>query len=173
MGKMLMKFRSEIPFGQGYRSLKDVMVHETYELGNSDILCTLLPKIKPADVKLANEISILINELEKNGFVDDFDENNWNKFFQKVIDTVNIISGKKYKYCLWLAEYDVVKNYYGKGELTKEEIDAYTESEMIISDIGFDGCLYAYEDLPYPVMYTDEDIKKSNERLHELTNTKP
>lgn len=49
------------------------------------------------------------------------------------------------KYCLWLSSREVVKDLYGG---TDETIDAYNTSSFILSDLGQDGKLFAYEHLP-------------------------
>ena len=36
-----MKYRSEVPFGDGIRNAANIMAHECFELGNTDIFDTL------------------------------------------------------------------------------------------------------------------------------------
>ena len=40
-GEIIMKYRTEILFGDNYRDAAKVMAHETFELENTDILSTL------------------------------------------------------------------------------------------------------------------------------------
>lgn len=152
-----MKYRSEVPFGEGYRNAAEVICYEIFELGNTDILDTLLEKTDYInDIKLRNLMAQIADELEENGFVDDMPEDEKLSFAQTIVDEISTFTNKDIKYVLWLADKDVVMNYYGRGELLEEDIDAYEESDVILSDCGYDGCLYGYEEMPVPVKELEE-----------------
>lgn len=148
-----LKFRSEVPFGDGYRDIIDVMCYETYVLGNTDILETLKGTMEKHDKPLADDMGHMILDMIDNGYVEDMGEDSWKEFFGKVVSVLNRVYGTELKYCLWLADYETVRDYYGEGKLEKEDIDAYEESDIILSDIGYDGKLYGYAKLPMPVEY--------------------
>lgn len=153
-----MKFRSEVPFGDGYRDIIDVMVYETYELGNTDILETLKRTMEKHDKSIADDMEWMISDMVENGYAEDMGEYDWREFFGKVVSVLNRVHGTELKYCLWLADYETVRDYYGQGRLGNEDIDAYEESDIVLSDIGYDGKLYAYANLPKPVEYDLETI---------------
>lgn len=55
-------------------------------------------------------------------------------------------TGKDIRYGLWLADEDGVKRYLCGGT-----VDRYPLSEVILSDLGPDGRLYAFNSLPVPL----------------------
>lgn len=156
-----MKYRSDSLFGDGYRDASQVMAYEVFTLNNSDILVTLSETIlKDSDIK--KDLEILSEELDKGhkiemdhtGIYDLIEKANTNtsigiQFFEKVLLEIEKATGKKIKYCLWLCDTkDNVRRYDIRNELSDEDIDAYEESDIILSDIGSDGCLYGYEENP-------------------------
>ena len=158
-----MRFRSEITFGEGYREVVPVLCWETFELGNSDILLTLangLLKNSP----LKKQLLSFSEDLNKNGFIADFPEEQQLQFFTEVISEINSFTKKNIKYCLWLADLDGVKSYcLNDTELSDDDIDVYEESDVILSNIDFDGCLYGYETLPKCISTYAEWLKTNRE----------
>lgn len=151
-----MKYRSELILGEGYRDVVPVLSYETFVLGNSDALETIGNTILKG-TKLGKEMLVLASyiqggteETPYSKIVDDMDMEKGMTFFQIVINEINRTLGKEIKYCLWLADSkeDVRAYCVGDQVLKEEDIDAYEESDVILSDIGSEGKLYGYEVLP-------------------------
>ena len=149
-----MRYRSEKVGvgGNGIRDILAVMTYEIYNMGNSDILTTLIPTIKPVNPELSCEMQSMVNELEENFSFDDMGEDDVHEICQKIVECLNNIYHKNLKYCLWLADYNVVMNYYGHGRLSLSDIDGYMESDIVLSKIEPDGSLYAYEENPVKIV---------------------
>jgi hypothetical protein len=136
-------YRYENLYGEGYRNIKDVCTHETFELGNVDIPETIL----------------LLYE--------DFLSDSEKKLFKRIIDEEDIcdveidvfatsckkvatkVTGEENVECIWLCgNKNDVKGYLMEGEeLEDEDIDEYKlpDNICILSDIGSDGALIAYK----------------------------
>ena len=147
-----MKHRSEIPFGEGFRDFVEVCTHETYTLGNIDIIDGLKDGLLQHSY-LWSRLNDLSIEDTLHGFVDDMSITDWHDFFRECQTELEHIYNVPFTYVLWLAEEDGVKSYHSLGEtpVQDEDIDCYEESPYIISDLGFDGALYAYENIPKPI----------------------
>lgn len=145
------KYRSEKIYGSGIRDIKKVVQFEIFELGNIDILKTLLESINSVDNSLADEMTYIIQDIQQSGYVEDMFEDEEEDFCERLVQALNFIHHKNITHCLWLADYDAVMNQYGKGRITAEDIDAYETSGVILSDLGIDGRLYAYEGNPEPI----------------------
>lgn len=141
----MVRYRSEIPFGEGYRDIVPVLVHETVSLGNDDVLIYLYK------YHLEGELKYDCFELLNRFWQEELAEDIFYKFYEKALDFLKKKTGKNLKYCLWLANKETVIDYYGQGELSEDDIDAYECSDVILTDLGYDGALYAYEELPNPI----------------------
>ena len=143
-----MRYRSEATFGQEYRDAAEVMSFETFELGNTDIISTLKNNILK-DSPLKYKLGVYEKALDEDYLNINYDDYG-KQFFKEVVNEINKITGKDIKYCLWLADIEGVKSYSTEedGELSDDLIDAYEESDIILSELGFDGTLYGYEELP-------------------------
>lgn len=139
-----MKFRTENFLGSKVRKAIDVMKYEIFDLGNTDILKTLKTTILKNSIFI-KEIEKIELELEENGYVDDLFENEKLDFCQKILDEIHFITNKKIEYALWLADLEIVKKYY-KG--SNSNIDMYKTTNIILSNLGLDGILYGYEEMP-------------------------
>lgn len=139
-----MKFRTESFSGSKVRKAIDVMKYEIFDLGNTDILKTLKTTILKNSIFI-KEIEKIEFELEENGYVDDLFENEKLDFCQKILDEIHFVTNKKIKYALWLADLEIVKKYY-KG--SNSNIDIYKTTNIILSNLGLDGILYGYEEMP-------------------------
>lgn len=70
-------------------------------------------------------------------------------FFKELVEEINKVTNKNLKYALWLCDTkEDVYRYDIDGDLKDEDIDAYLESDIVLSDIGSDGKLYGYEIYP-------------------------
>lgn len=146
-----MKYRSELPFGEGYRDFVEVCTHETYELGNGDILDGLKDGLLQHSY-LYGKLRQFFEEYQLNGFINDMSETDWKQFFIECKEELARIYNIQPDYVLWLADsYNAVKQYDLHDEVNPDNVDCYEESEYVITDLGFDGALYIYEMLPEPI----------------------
>lgn len=131
-------YRTETTYGSGVRNLRDVIEFEILNLGNIDIPDTLLRTFKTTK----NERDILEDFIENSEI---YQEDNK----EEIVDICLNIIKREYptaKYCLWLADKDVVKDLY---DGTDETIDSYKiEIDKPISNLGRDGQLYLYTKEP-------------------------
>lgn len=139
----MIRYRSEAPFGEGYRDVVPVMVHEIYEMGNVDILETLISGIYDIPEGLVEDCREIIEDKIESS------EDGVTKLCEKLIREISRNVGHEIKYCLWLADKQVVEDFYCAREEVFD-IDAY-ETGNILSDCGYDGCLYGYKSLPQPL----------------------
>lgn len=171
-GEIIMKYRTEILFGDNYRDAAKVMAHETFELENTDILSTLRTTILK-ESPISDKLRILEEEVESGDISSDDNGELYNiyqthdsygddtcesiQFFNNILDEIKNVTGKDIKYVLWLCDdKESVYNYDTHNELTDDDIDIYNESDIILSDIGIGGKLYGYETLPSPICVASE-----------------
>ena len=162
-----MKYRTEILFGENYRDAAKIMAHETFELGNSDIVSTLRNTILK-ESPISDKLRILEEEIESgdistddNGELYDMYQTHDSygddtcasvQFFSDVLEEIKNATGKDIKYALWLCdEKENVYDYDIHHELTDDDIDVYEETDIVLSDIGIGGKLYGYETEPKPI----------------------
>lgn len=144
------RYRNESCYGDGFRDIVDVMRHEIFTLENTDILEYLLDKNPEAfSDELIEDMKQAIGHTEEYGGTDEMQE-----LCTNIRDSLSRFYGKELRYCLWLADKDVVKELYDGN--SAESVDAYKVSDYILSDLGRDGTLYAYEDFPEPVNDKEE-----------------
>ena len=138
------RYRTEVFSGLEYRNALDVMVYETFELGNSDILEYLFNGIlKKHHCK--TRWQKLINSILDQEEIWEIEKEEQYLFFADVLEAIKEVTKKDIEYVLWLADISTVKDFYG-GE--DENIDSYYVSDIILSDLGYDGTLYGYEQIP-------------------------
>lgn len=133
-------FRTESCYGSGVRDITDIMEHEIFELGNMDIPEYLLKNHKKLLSKNSQTL-LSCKYLYSTNLLDSTKR----KLCECIIADLNKATGKSYKYGLWLADKDIVKELYDGNDTN---IDAYEVSDMKISDLGKDGALYLYEEFP-------------------------
>ena len=134
-------YRSEDSYGSGVRDILDIMTFEIYELKNIDILeYTLEHYLQNSNIKETVENMIADIEL--------FNEEEIYKVCKLIINEINKQTDHNLKYALWLAEYDAVSNIYSFDE---SSIEAYNTSDIILSDLGYDGVLFGYDEEPEPI----------------------
>lgn len=119
------------------RKLKDILVYEIFDLENTDIL-----EYCSEHYDLSEP---LMNEM--NGIIDgeELDEDAVEDLVKRLLTEISSLTGKILRYGLWLAKKDVVMNFYDGDE---ETISGYYVSDVILSDLGEDGILFAYETFP-------------------------
>ena len=65
-----------------------------------------------------------------------------------MIKEINKQTDHDLKYALWLADKSVVLDMYAYDSLN---VDAYETSDIILSNLGADGILFAYDYEPEPI----------------------
>lgn len=158
--------RTETYSGSGVCDMEHVVSFEILELGNTDILDTLLYKTSfIQDTDLRTDMTAAITWLETHGAPgwDRFEieypndtkaEKHLRSLIPRMLDEVKKHSLKDLKYALWLADYEAVadKNRYGEYITAPEsEIHKYEISGVMLSDCGCDGALFAYAEPPTPM----------------------
>lgn len=138
------KYRSESYSGSMVREISDVIRFEVFELGNTDIL-EYIKRYFPRNSSIVQRLADIIDELLRNGYVDDFSEADQLQFVNFMISELNQILGKKVCYALWLADHAAVLAFYGA------DVEEYETGTIILSDLGAEGVLYGYENYPEPV----------------------
>ncbi len=111
-------YRTEIAYGEGYRSAKSIIEHENDELGNDTISTVAIHLGLPADAPR-----------------------------KEVFDIIDRKFGKNAK-AIWLAPLKTVKEYYLGNHDDLSHIDVYTlpRRYSIIEDLGYDGALFIMSD---------------------------
>ena len=134
-------YRTETAYGSGVRDLRSVLEFEIVYLGNSDIPETLLTTFN-----LTKEQQAYIRSTVDN--IEDLSDENKQKLVDVCIDIIKR-EFPNAKYCLWLADKNVIIDYYGGIEETIDEYEI--ENLKPISDLGWEGKLYVYSELPKPI----------------------
>ncbi len=162
----MIKYRTEKLYGEGYRDAAPVMAHEIFELNNVDIIDTLIGTILTDDSEPRRALEIINFELRANvphlhdnkgifNIIQNYDDHEYEAvlLFENVLKEINNKTGKNIRYVLWLCDSkeDLYNSYYYDGGLTDNDIDEYEDSDVILSDLGRDGKLYGYEELPQPI----------------------
>ena len=135
-------YRTETTYGSGIRNLREILDFEIIELGNVDIPATI---IKNFPMKNNFEKMLL------NHFVEEPERYSRKQKYDiiKLCQSIILRKYPKAKYALWLADREIVKSLYGG---TEEDIDEYKiEYTTPISDLGSEGKLYLYSELPEPI----------------------
>lgn len=146
MEKQVLLYRDENAFGSGVMKAKDVIMYEITELCNTDILDYCVDKYELSE-ELDDEIRQLISDMENE---EEFDEDDVESIIDDLLSELEVIFDKKIKYVIWLATKEAVIDLYSNGN-EDAELTAYETSEIILSDLGYDGLLFGYEKKPKPV----------------------
>ena len=158
------RYRTEAFSGTGERAAAEVMAFETFTLGNVDILQTLAEGLLKGRGDITNRCWDFIDELNNNGFVDDMGTCDQVDFMKEVLSEVEKVTGVGVRYALWLADKDVVTNrkWYGRYMNDDFDFESYQVGPVVLSELGFDGTLYGYTDLPVSLEtrleYAEDDL---------------
>lgn len=144
----MIRYRTEDFSGSGIRDAASVMAYEVFTLGNSDILTTLSSGILKGRGEISAKLADFEDELTRNGFIDDMSFDDARVFFQDVLSEIHSITGQEVRYALWLADMDTVMDFYGSQLQNEYDADAYETGKVVLSDLGKDGALYGYSDMP-------------------------
>lgn len=170
-----MGYRTEQLYGENHYNPIEVMTHEVFELGNTDILDTLASTIlqnsplKEKLTQISNVINKTINDENINNFCDAVTNNPiiGHGFFQAILSEIKNITGKQINYVLWLCDTidDIIESYEQNDmeETMLTIFDKYDNGFVILSDIGKQGKLYGYETMPQLIKsITLDQYQKSN-----------
>lgn len=143
---MKIGYRTESAYGSNVRKLKDIIFFEVSELLNIDIFEYCINNYqlpKHIKYKLRNTILLIEEGQEVN-------EERLKRNIDNLIDSLNKIFEIDLRYGLWVCENkQTIIDYYDANEY---DVDTYDVSDgIIISDLGEDGILYAFEFLPQPI----------------------
>lgn len=148
-------FRNPNYAGDGETDPVEVMLFEIMELGNTDIFDTLLESdlIKNSDI--IERMRSASEYIEENGGPGYYDEDDYTdddrdikELIKSIPDEIARTTGKTINFVLWLAsKSDVEARYEGTGD----NIIEYPTSDIILSNLGDEGALFAYETRPEPV----------------------
>lgn len=155
IGKVM--YRNDSCYGSGVIDLRKIIKYEVCELGNTDIFryCVdnykLSKELKTSLTKLSDDIEI------DNLIINDSGDSNMIKYVDllitKLITEISTLIGKMIKYGVWLAELSAVTELYS-DEDSDSDIMEYETSDVILSDLGHDGKLFAYDVYPNSREYT-------------------
>lgn len=166
------KYRSELFAGTGYREAAPVMAFETFELGNCIILETLAETVLKAH-PIKDELLATIAIMNETGEIRGQSNADGVLYFERVLDAIEDVTGKRIVFVLWLADRANAYRYALSGEditlmnkvFTQADIpadydglDAYIVSDAIpLSELDWeDGCLYGFTSWPL----SHEDISE-------------
>lgn len=141
------KFRNEQFRGSGFRDAFSVIKFELCELQNTGILTTLRDTVFKESDTAIQYLNSLIQNIDKEGGIDERD-------IESILIFIRICTGKNITHVLWLADMDVVMHgmYGTSGGYLQEydTVDAYKVGSIVLADLGEEGKLYGYEELPKP-----------------------
>lgn len=142
-------YRNENYGGEHKYSPSKVLYHEIFELGNDDIVNTIINHYasKEQADELRNELKHL-RDLSDNG--KEPENCGGIEFVNRLLEIVESKTGKHITAVLWLASEESVRKNYEADE-PDAEVKAYYTSNIILSNIGEDGCLFGYEQTPQPL----------------------
>ena len=149
-------YRTESFSGSGVYDIRKIIEYEICTLGNTDVLDYCIDNYK-FDSSFKKSLVEFRNFVENiNGVIEDLDDiakiGYSYYIIDRLVDEVSKLTGKKIKYGLWLAELDAVQELYLYDcEEEEWEIDAYEISDVVFSDLGDDGKLFGYEEIPAPI----------------------
>ena len=139
-------YRTESFSGSGVHDLRDIIEYEMSALFNTDIPRYVLESYDLSDDLRQDLLDTLA--LEDTGeypFL--VDRGYLQQLIDRMVDAVGRSVGKTLRYGLWLAGRDAVQAIYGGNA----DIQAYPAGDAVLSDLGYDGSLHAYENNPQPL----------------------
>lgn len=139
---MTVLYRNESYSGSGVRNAVDVIVHEIYELRNTDVIDYCLSHYSLKKMHFNQTFKILKETIEDDDAVE---ESDIRILIEDLLKNIESETGISVNYALWLASKESVKENYDGEENT---IDAYEIGQVILSDLGEDGVLYGYQTKP-------------------------
>lgn len=143
-----MKCRIETAYNGQNRNIESVLMYEILYLHNNDIFDTLVQN-KRLSKHIRTTMKECSNQIKRTGLLQNT-KAQIHVLISKLIFELNQIYKSDIKYCLWLADEKDVVQLYARENQT-ETISYYNESNIVLSDLGQIGVLYAYNDDPTPI----------------------
>lgn len=140
--------RYRIENGVRERNPVKVMAFEMVELDNTDIVEYLLNNHL---VQQKANKDFLENIIKGICPYTDYDDNACLQQCEDIIKDIEHTVNRSIRYVLWLTEPAAIDECYAFSEEDGYEIDGYQISDIVLSDLGYDGTLYAYEQNPVPI----------------------
>lgn len=138
-------YRTESAYGSQNRDIREVLLFEIVELGNTDVLDYV---VKHYAESFPDELLGHLKAISDESGISKYSDQELCNIVNQTVDCLSCHFNVKLMYCLWLADKEAVIDLYGG---TEETMDAYSTSDFILSDLGRDGILFAYESLPQPI----------------------
>ena len=153
----MIKYRTEMSASSERKAIP-VMLFEITELHNTDILDYVMNHYHLPGILMQN-----IQEYIDN--IDDIEEGDENVAYmlKEILGCIEDETGVNVRYALWLADKDAVEELYDGDEL-----DVYpyeTDNAIILSDLGYDGTLYGFEEMPEPLDDDEDDEIEESTKL--------
>lgn len=150
------RFRYDEPLYTSPKDAVDVISFEINELKNTDTITYIYKHYANNKEKILKAIPKKEQTAYKNAFrlmkktyeginIMETKEFNTERFVKTMLSIVEISTGVKVKYVLWLASKNAVLNLYSHGNTN---INEYEVGDVILSDLGYDGTLYGYANIP-------------------------
>ena len=139
---MTVLYRNESYSGSGVRNAVEVIVHEIYELRNTDVIDYCLSHYSLKKMHFNQTFKILKETVEDDDAVE---ESDIRILIEDLLKNIESETGISVNYALWLTSKESVKENYDGEENT---IDAYEIGQVILSNLGEDGILYGYQTMP-------------------------
>ena len=137
-------YRTESYSGSGVREIADIIEYEMAELRNTDIPEYVLSHYALSPQTREDLRDILA--LEPTGeYPFTGDRQGLRDTIAALVEDIGRETGTPLRYGLWLAEGDQVERRYST---TQGDIDGYPASPVILSDLGPEGILFGYADMP-------------------------
>ena len=152
-------FRTESYSGDGIRSARDIIAFEIGELNNADILATLFGDGMLADMPIAGKMRRLIDEIDREGFIDDMSDEDFLALADEILAAVKQKTGVDVQYALWLCDREAIATHYGQDMADAYDYSAYETGPVVLSDLGTDGKLFGYTNMPEALNVELEPIK--------------
>lgn len=152
-------YRSELLFGEGHTEAASVLTHETFTMGNLDVIDMLSSSVLAGtDVgkKLEHIAAVMREEesdpelevfLDRAGY-DECDPEGVALFRDEVLPAISKVTGYEVNYVMWLCDSpsEVLHSYGDLADVTEDDIDEHQIGGVMLSDIGHDGVLWGYTD---------------------------
>ena len=135
-------YRNEEYGGSGVSDIEDVICYEVGELRNEDIFDYCIDNYKLSDT-LLRKIEDVRAFIDDDGFNED--DKDLRDTVKQLVAEVSKICGKTIRYGLWLATKEAVLDIYDGEE---DSLSAYKPTDVVFSDLGYDGVLFGYEEKP-------------------------
>lgn len=128
--------------GSGVRDTVSVITHEICQLGNTDVLDYCLEHYDLSRMHFDDTVRALRDDVDAGEYVDEYDVR---PVVTDLLKHIESNTGYDIRYALWLAGMDTVMSYYNGKE---GRVDAYECGPVVLSDLGWDGVLFGYTNLP-------------------------